>query len=1710
MFGRRGGAAVVRDFPDGPASEEDGVSHPRARPSVPRPARPTMNADLDEPPRPDGDVSPEGGAAEADDMDQDGALGPDRGPEPPPFVVVGLGASAGGLEALEAFFAGLPKTDGAAFVVVVHLAPDQESRMAEVLDRSVPIPVTQVTDRVRVEAGHVYVIPPDRNLVMEDGHLRLTPLESERQHRRPVDHFFRTLAEAWGERAVGVVLSGTGQNGTVGVRRIRELGGLILAQDPDDAAFGEMPRSALASGVVDHVAPAGELGREAIDYADRLRETRVPDGETAEVPADDVRTVQRILALLTSRTGHDFAHYKRSTVLRRLARRVHVVGAEGLQGYLDHLRRQPAEAEMLLDDLLISVTNFFRDPEAFGVLEGRVVPRLFEGKRAGDEVRVWVAGCATGEEAYSVAVLLLEHAATLADAPDVQVFATDLSERAVRTARAGVYPASVEADVSPERLRRFFRRVPGGYQVTPGLREAVLFAPHSLLKDPPFARLDLVTCRNLLIYLQRDLQRRVLELFHYVLRPGGALFLGTSETAEAGGRLFQTEDKAARVYRRRDAEAVLPDLPRVPRAQTRIRPAPVEPEAPAPPAEPRSYAELHRAARAAAAPPGVLVTAERELAHVSEGAAPFLRLGEGEPSQSLLRLVLPPLRPAVQTALYQAQQTGAAATSVAVRVEVGGEERAVTVRAVPAGGDLFAVAFEAAAPPAPPAPHGGEADALSTKLQETQEQLQLSIEEFETSREELKAQNEELQSVNEELRSTAEELETAKEEAQSMAEELQTSNDELKAKVDELAQTSGDLENLVVSTEIATLFLDRRLRIKWFTPHVRRHFRIRDADVGRPLSDLAPRFGSADLAADAEAVLDRLQVTEREVRGEDGRWYLVHVRPYRTVGDRIDGVVVTFVDITERREVEEERRRSGEELQALVEASAQIVWTADAEGRIVEDSPSWRAFTGQTYDEWKGEGGFDVVHPDDRDGAHAAYGAAVEAGEPFEHDLRLWHAPTGAWRWTHVRAAPLYDDAGAVRGWVGMNADVTEQRAAEAARQAGAERAAFRVALADALRPARDPVAVEHAAARVLGEHLGASRVHAAEAAADGATATVRTDYHDGVPSVVGAYDLDAYGPAAMDEVRAGRTLVVGDVATDPRLGGAAREATLALDVGAYLLVPVARDGRGPGLLAVHAAGPRAWTAAEVALVEEAAERVWEAVGRAEAEAALRASEKRFRQAVDAADLGTWTFDPATGLSHFDARMQEIFGLDTATPSPDEVDALVHPDDRAAFAAARAAALAPGGAGAFSETHRVVRPDGEVRWVQGQARVLFEGEGEGRRPARAVGVVVDVTDRRLAEEALRASEERFRRTAETVPDILFTADARGRVDYVNPRFAEVTGHERAVAIGTEMWQSLIHPDDRSEATSVFEGRGGAGPREVRYRLQTASGAYRWFLTRVLPVRDVGGGVVAWFGASTDIDRIVRAEEEVQALNATLERRVRERTALARRLLAQLTVAEEAERKRIAGVLHDDLQQRLYGLSMALTLLREPVGAAGDPELLARAEGVLAEAMTLTRTLATEMSPAVLDAADLDELFEWVAEHVHGQYGLPVGVAVEPGCRIDDHAARVAVYQTVREALFNVVKHARADGARLSARTEGGAVVVRVEDDGVGFAAPPPDGAGDGAAAGDLAGEGTGLGLPSVASRIDLVGGRLEVESAPGEGTRLTVTVPLGAGASGDA
>src|SRR5262245_12314895 len=698
----------------------------------------------------------------------------DARPDDPILLVVGIGASAGGIKALKEFFSHVTPKEGVAYVVILHLSPDHDSKLAEVLQTTAPMPVSQVTAATPIAPDHVYVVPPNKSLEISDGTLIVSEITRPEQRRSPVDVFFRALADSHGSRSVCVVMSGTGPNGSAGLKRIKEYGGLVIAQEPGEAEYSDMPRNAIATGLVDLVLPIGEMPAKIATYLEQVRRERTESAQEAET-SDDPEALREVLTLLRVRTGHDFSNYKRATLIRRIERRMALRNLPSLGQYARMMRQSPDEAVLLMKELLISVTNFFRDPIAWAVLEQRIIPRLFMNKANADQVRVWVPGCATGEEAYSIAMLLAEYGAIALDQPSIQVFATDLDERAISTARDGLYSEADIADVSEERLQRFFHRISDGYRIKRDLREMVLFAHHNLLKDPPFSHLDLISCRNLLIYLNRSIQERVVETFHFALRPGGYLFLGTSESPDGANDLFLRIDANAHVYESRTVTSRLA----IPLADGPIAMPKLPVRAPEPrPAEKISPADLHQRLLEQYAPPSVVVTEEHNVVHMSDRAGRFMQIRGGEPSRDLLTLVRAELRPDLRTALHQAtkERTTVEVRNVLVPLDDGPHRVDISVRPVlresdPARGFLLVIFSEGnlvTEPPEPSVTLTSPAEPLTVQLEEelvrVRAQLRSTIEQYETQVEEAKAANEELQAMNEELRSAAEELETSKEE----------------------------------------------------------------------------------------------------------------------------------------------------------------------------------------------------------------------------------------------------------------------------------------------------------------------------------------------------------------------------------------------------------------------------------------------------------------------------------------------------------------------------------------------------------------------------------------------------------------------------------------------------------------------------------------------------------------------------------------------------------------------------------------------------------------------------------------------------------------------------------------------------------------------------------------------------------------------------------
>jgi two-component system CheB/CheR fusion protein len=901
------------------------------------------------------------------------------------FPVIGIGASAGGLDALLQLFENLPSNNGMAFVVVLHLSPKHQSMADQILQRVTSMPVLQVVQPVLIEPEHVYVIAPNMQLSMVDGFLSVAELERPRGAHIAIDIFFRTLAEVHSERAVAVVLSGTGSDGAVGLTRVKEQGGVTIVQEPGDAEHDGMPQAAIRTGIVDFVLPVAEIPQKLIDLWQNARQIELPPTGDGEAPiahlADGADTaaaekaLQQVVVNLLAHSGHDFRHYKRATVLRRIERRMQVRAVATLPEYCALLESDDTEHKLLLSDMLISVTNFFRDRESFEAVEREIIQDLFKDKTAGDEVRVWVTACASGEEAYSFAILLADQAAQMSKPPSFQVFASDIDENAVNIARIGSYPASIITDVPPVRLRQHFSNDGGRYRIRKNVRDRILFTEHNLLRDPPFSRLDMISCRNLLIYLNRDIQAKVLEMFHFALNPGGYLFLGNSESAESVSEFFTPVDKKNRIYRARltargaSSHGYMAVGPKRPADMPVRKPMQAQ----------FSYADVHQRALAQLAPPSLVLDRESNIVHSSTEATRFLRIAGGEPSRNVLALIIPELRLELRSAIFQAQQSGTVVACRPLAVPHAGGEITVEMSVMPfhdedSAADFMLIMFRQMV-------YTGNEDLprlaidtdqvvlsqLEAELQLKKDLLQETIEQAEVSTEELRASNEELQAINEELRSATEELETSKEELQSLNEELITVNYELKVKVEETGKANDDLNNLIAATDIATVFVDSGLRIKRFTPRATDIFSIIGSDVGRSLLDLTHRLDYADLAQDVGLSFDSLQVVEREVRSNDGRCFIARLLPYRTTEDRIEGAVLTFFDISARR-IAEERLQARETRMRLVAESTRdyAIITTDAEGRVVSWNKGAELVFGYTEEEISGHDLDRLYSPEDR------------------------------------------------------------------------------------------------------------------------------------------------------------------------------------------------------------------------------------------------------------------------------------------------------------------------------------------------------------------------------------------------------------------------------------------------------------------------------------------------------------------------------------------------------------------------------------------------------------------------------------------------------------------------------------------------------------------------------------------------------------------------
>jgi two-component system CheB/CheR fusion protein len=837
---------------------------------------------------------------------------------PRPVSIVGIGASAGGLEAFGQLLSTMPEDTGMGFVLVQHLSPNRESILSELLAKSTRLPVVEVTDGAAVLPNHVYVIPPNVDMSIKDGILHLTPRELDRARRMPIDSFLRSLADDQQGRAIAVILSGTASDGTLGTQAIKAAGGVTFAQDDASAKYNAMPRSAIAAGHVDFVLQPSGIARELQRIS---KHVHVLVAEETAPPSQSARqdeALNKIFTILRNFSRVDFSYYKPGTIRRRITRRMFLRKVEKLDQYVQLLQKNHGEVEALFNDLLINVTGFFRDPDAFETLRQRIFPLILNSKTPNAVVRVWVPGCSTGEEAYSLAIVLQEYLTEKSANFQIQIFATDISDAIIQKARVGLYPDSITQDISPERLHRFFQKMNGGYQISKSIRDICVFAKQDIAKDPPFSKLDLVSCRNVMIYMGPVLQKRIIPVFHYALNPEGILFLGSSESVGGFGDLFDPVDKKYKIYKKKNT-ATPSHLEFVPAYEIGEKAPPATP-----PATPRE--DLQKTASQILlnryAPASVVVNERYDILQFMGQTGRFLDPAPGEASLNILKLVKAGLQFELRLALQKAKRNGPVRKE-RILVERDGMKsvsfEVLSMKSLPGQPRYYLVTFEegdgvgktaktsakATTPPkkgATTSPPASEADVgrLRDELESTRQYLQSIIEEQRTTNEELRSANEEIQSSNEELQSINEELETAKEELQSTNEELTTVNDELLNRNDELTQVNNDLSNLLASVNIPIVMLGNDLRIRRFTPMSEKIMNLIPGDIGRPISDIKSNLKLQDLRQMVARVVDTLEIQEAEVQDSSGKWYSMRLRPYRTLDNRIDGVVMMLFDLDVR------------------------------------------------------------------------------------------------------------------------------------------------------------------------------------------------------------------------------------------------------------------------------------------------------------------------------------------------------------------------------------------------------------------------------------------------------------------------------------------------------------------------------------------------------------------------------------------------------------------------------------------------------------------------------------------------------------------------------------------------------------------------------------------------------------------------------------------
>jgi two-component system CheB/CheR fusion protein len=1561
-----------------------------------------------------------------------------------PFPIVGIGASAGGLYSLECFLLALPKEFGFAMVFIQHLSAIHRSLLPELLNKQLPhLKIHEIAEGLKILPGRLYLCTPGKDFLIREGTFHEAPRTEGHVHL-PIDEFFSSLAEEAPERAIAVIFSGAGTDGARGVQAVRTAGGTVFVQEPSTAEFSGMPLAAIGTGQVDGILPPDEIAREIV---------KLQTPGQASSAADTLITPEQfetICRLIHESTGYRFNHYKKSVVGRRIRRRMYLSGVASLQDYTEMIAARETEAALLAADLMIGVTSFFRDRLAWRALKREVVRNL----AAVDDdapVRVWTPACATGEEAYSIAMLLSDEFELAGRRREIQVFATDVNDRALDKAREGTYPGSIAADVPAGYIRKFFTAADNGISVTINkeIRERVVFARQDLLSDPPFSHLDLVICRNLLIYLEPAAQEKCVGLFHYALKEGGYLFLGNAESVGRNSMLFKSlGHKKCRVYRKIGSSSSRMPLP-VPFDPERVASSLSKPAA----AEYRQPVTefIQERMLDEYAPAAVAINQHYEILYHNGDTNRYLRQPRGTPTRNLLDLLPKNLHSKLRGAIYRATQK---AGPVSVRTTIAGEDekkRQATFRVSRLRENLFLVTFrEKGGRPEPDGPAADEGCAVEeTAVRQLETELSATRAELQSNVEQLKSLNEELQSSNEELQAANEELETSREELQSLNEELIIVNSQLQGKIEEQEETNNDLNNFLFSTNIPTIFLGHRLTVKRFTPAMSRLIKLIPSDAGRPISDMSQELLGPDLVPDAQSVLETLVPVKKEMT-INGTWYVRATLPYRTSDNRIEGVVVTYTDISELKQAEERTRH----LASFPELNPNPVLEVDASGNVIFANPATRRIL-----EALGMDGEDV---------------ALFLPQDLDDILRDWDRKNERTLYREISIKDIFFGA-ALHLVPRFNAvriyafDITERKRSEEVKGR----------LSAIVDSADDAIISQDLNGVIRTWNVGAEKIF-------GYTAG----------EVVGRPIFLLVPPGHVDEVPdILRRISQGEHIEHFETVRMRKDGTV---IPVSLTFSPIKDASG----AVVGASKIAHDTSE----------------RNRMEVAFRHAAEQRRLSLEAAELGAWDYNFETGDVFWDERCRNMFGVSTGDQIDyDEAIARIHTEDRAATDEAVKKAIAGADDGAYHREFRVVWPDGQVHWVASHGRVYFEGEGERLRAVRFIGVNMDITGRKRAEEALRESEERERMRAAELDRLLSVAplpiwvaqDAQCHVVTGNLAAAQLLGVTKDLNVSQtpgpgESAPPIRHlrngrelaPEELPLQFAVSHGREVSG---IELDMVLPDGKIRHLVGGAAPLFDNAGNVCGGIAAYSDVTELKSAQDEINALNEELQHKVAELEAV-----------------------NEDLESFIYSVSHDLRApLRSMSGFAKivEDEYAGRLDAQAKDFLGRIRLGAGKMSQLIDGLLHLSR----ISRQVIGRAQIDMSKAaaaviadlrqVWPDRTVDvdiqEGITGSADPRLIEIALSNLLGNAwkftsRTDGARIrfGAVDKEGKTVYYVSDNGAGF---DPEYANQmfrpfHRLHSDAEFEGTGIGLAIVERVIHRHGGKVWAESGTGKGATIYFTL----------